>query len=118
MAKVNPIPLRLPSGLDPMVAQTLKDLNQAVFQLRERTGGGDDYVSNNEQSVNAEDSRKFVELRNLTRKVATLEMANESLRADLSLLRQQLKPKQQEEISDLTPMINRLKQKISDLEHA
>lgn len=113
MNKVNPPPLRIPSSLtqDRDTLAFLTELKDVIYQLWVRTGAGDDFISNLSYHVESEDSRKFPELRNLTKrlnqleqqgqpqtctrkieqKIAALEAQNKSLSATIKRLENRLK---------------------------
>lgn len=109
MAKVNP-PIAALSQLN--LPRPLLDF---LDQLWRRTGGGDDFIQSLSYTVEAEDSRKFTELRQLTKKVNQLEVKLEDMCTENQLLRQQLKPKTPEEIT-LEAKLKRLEARIKHLE--
>jgi hypothetical protein len=84
-------------------------------QLWLRTGGFEDFIETLDFSATAEDSRKFTQLRQLTKTVTQQALEIEELRAEVSLLRKQLEPKQLEEFS-VIPLINKLQKRIEHLE--
>jgi len=109
MAKVNPpiaalAPLKLP-----------KQLIDLLNQLWLRTGGFEDFIETLDYTATAEDSRKFTELRQLTKHVGQQALEIEELRAEINLLRKQLEPKQLEEFS-VIPLINQLQKRLDHLE--
>lgn len=81
MQKVNPTRsalahLRLPN-----------ELLDYLEQLRLRTGGSQDFIDSLTDSTQAEDSRKFTELRQLTKKVAQMSIELERLQAENTQLK-------------------------------
>ena len=109
MSKVNPpiatlAPLNLP-----------KQLIDVLNQMWLRTGGFEDFIETLDYSATAEDSRKFTQLRQLTKTVNQQALEVEELRAEISLLRKQLAPKQLEEFS-VIPLINQLAKRLDHLE--
>ena len=76
MARVNPVPLRIPQKIagDPELRGFFEELIKAVYQERERTGGSDDFILSSRYEVETQDSRRMPEIRELTQKVNELEM--------------------------------------------
>lgn len=109
MSKVNP-PIAALSTLN-----LPKPLLDFLNQLWLRTGGFEDFIETLDFSATAEDSRKFTQLRQLTKTVTQQALELEELRAEVSLLRKQLEPKQLEEFSFI-PLINKLQKRIEHLE--
>lgn len=64
-----------------------KQLLDLLNQLWLRTGGGDDVIAYTELVATAEDSRKFVELRNLTKRCNDIELRLEQLESGLTRLK-------------------------------
>lgn len=69
-----------------------------LHQLWIRSGGNEDFISTLDFSVTADDSRKFSELRQLTKKVNAQALEIDQLRSEIALLQNQIKPKQGEEV--------------------
>lgn len=118
MNRVNPPPLRLPQSLtaDRDTLAFFAQLKDVVYQLWVRTGGGDDYLSNLSYHVEAEDSRKFPELRNLTKRLNQLEQQGQR-NACTRKLEQKIVALEAQNKS-LNATIKRLEGRLKDLELA
>ena len=88
-----------------------KPLLDFLNQLWERTGGYEDFIESLSFTTEAEDSRKFTELRQLTKQVKDLERQVEALQAQLI----KPQPKAPEDAS-LEARLKQLESRIRDLE--
>ena len=100
--------------LDP-VYKICKHLFDVLRQTRERTGGSVDNVSSIDQSVNAEDSRRMSEIRQITKKVRTLELALDKASSDINEMRRALK-KPTESGGELRAQLKRIENRLKTLE--
>lgn len=92
-----------------------KILADILRQLWERSGGPSDSVSDIDQEVNAQDSRKLVELRQLTRKVHAQALEIEQLRSELSYFKKLIQPKV-EEFNCMAPQLKKIDSRLKHLE--
>lgn len=118
MNKVNPPPLRIPVSLtqDRDVLSFLTELKDVIYQLWVRTGAGDDFISNLSYHVEAEDSRKFPELRNLTKRLNQLEQQQQPAGSTRKL--EQKISELEAQNKTLSATIKRLENRLKDLELA
>lgn len=118
MNKVNPPPLRIPLSLtqDRDTLAFLTELKDVLYQLWVRTGAGDDFLSNLSYAVEAEDSRKFPELRNLTKRLNQLEQQGKAQTCTRKL--EQKIAALEAQNKSLAATIKRLENRLKDLELA
>lgn len=119
MTVVDPFVIEIPRAFlnhpDPDVRAYFQYLNRFLFDLWTRTGADTDAILNIDQSVNAEDSRRLPELRQLTKKVRTLELELDRINTALSeLKRKTTKPPEEE--NTIAANLKRLENRVKTLE--
>lgn len=100
--------------LDP-VYKICKHLFDVLRQTRQRTGGDVDEVSSIDQAVNAEDSRRLSELRQLTKKVRMLEILIGQATTEAYEIRRAMK-KPDEDGSNIAARLKRIENRLTTLE--
>lgn len=119
MAEVDPFVIEIPSAFmnhpEPEVKWYFQYLNKFLFDIWTRTGADTDAILNIDQAVNAEDSRRLPELRQLTKKVRTLELELDRINTALNeLKRKTTKPLEEE--NTIAANLKRLENRIKTLE--
>lgn len=101
--------------VDDEIREYMISRDAIIDQLYRRTGGNDDIISSNQDFADAQDSKRFGELRQLTKKVNQIALALSDLESKINML--MCKKSSNEEYYSVESQINAIKRKLHELEN-
>lgn len=116
MTQVDPLPIQIPQELQSTreMRAFFENLIRSFNDLWLRSGGSNDSISYIDDTLNAQDSRKLPEIRNLTKKVNAIQTELDRANTEIAILRKKMN--QLTEQNTITAELKRITARIDALE--